>query len=165
MPEDGGAVPLTEVPPLVFSEVMRDADLAVGVASIGLDQEALAGHEDYWRDVRLRRRSARPPRPGATCSPGCCPASRSPTGWNWPTASCGCAATCAPTRSTSARATSSWSRNDAYLCIVPERGRDAGQVFLPFEEDGGMLSIILSKAFLLADDTSITDPSITRRLR
>ena len=27
-----------------------------------------------------------------------------------------------------------------------------------------MLSIILSKAFLLADDTAITDPSITRQL-
>ncbi|MEU4231878.1 hypothetical protein AB0F17_46925 [Nonomuraea sp. NPDC026600] len=37
-------------------------------------------------------------------------------------------------------------------------------VFLPFEEDGGMLSIILSKAFLLAADTSITDPSITRQI-
>ncbi|WP_345152974.1 hypothetical protein, partial [Nonomuraea rubra] len=53
--------------------------------------------------------------------------------------------------------------NDAYLCIVPGGGGD--QVFLPFEEDGGMLSVILSKAFLLAADTAITDPSITRQLR
>lgn len=28
-----------------------------------------------------------------------------------------------------------------------------------------MLSIILSKAFLLAADTTITDPSVTRQLR
>ncbi|MFD1935579.1 MULTISPECIES: hypothetical protein [Nonomuraea] len=34
----------------------------------------------------------------------------------------------------------------------------------PFEDDGGMLSVILSKAFLLANDTAITDPTITRRL-
>ncbi|MEQ4724883.1 hypothetical protein [Nonomuraea sp. B19D2] len=54
--------------------------------------------------------------------------------------------------------------NDAYLCIVPDRGRSASSVFLPFEEDGGMLSVILSKAFLLADDTRISDPSITRQL-
>lgn len=31
---------LAEVPPLVLSEVLRDADLAVGVASVGLDQVA-----------------------------------------------------------------------------------------------------------------------------
>ncbi|MFB4275383.1 MULTISPECIES: DUF7737 domain-containing protein [unclassified Nonomuraea] len=52
--------------------------------------------------------------------------------------------------------------NDAYLCIVP--GGAGDQVFLPFEEDGGMLSIVLSKAFLLAADTEITDPSITRQI-
>lgn len=52
--------------------------------------------------------------------------------------------------------------NDAYLCIVPGSGSE--QVFLPFEEDGGMLSVILSKAFLLAADLTITDPSITRQL-
>jgi hypothetical protein len=53
--------------------------------------------------------------------------------------------------------------NDAYLCIVPRGSGD--QPFLPFEENGGMLSIILSKAFLLAADTAITDPSITHQLR
>ncbi|MGW0811175.1 DUF7737 domain-containing protein [Nonomuraea sp. NPDC002799] len=37
-------------------------------------------------------------------------------------------------------------------------------LFLPFEEDG-RLALILSKAFLLANDTAITDPSITRQLR
>ena len=52
--------------------------------------------------------------------------------------------------------------NDAYLCVVPRGSGD--QVFLPFEEDGGMLSIILSKAFLLAADSTITDPSITRQI-
>ncbi len=31
----------------MLSEVMRDADLAVGVTSIGLGQEALGGHEAY----------------------------------------------------------------------------------------------------------------------
>ncbi|PZG20695.1 DUF4132 domain-containing protein [Nonomuraea aridisoli] len=54
--------------------------------------------------------------------------------------------------------------NDAYLCVVPGRDHAAGEVFLPFEEGGGMLSVILSKAFLLAADTAITDPSITRQL-
>jgi hypothetical protein len=52
--------------------------------------------------------------------------------------------------------------NDAYLCIVSTRDPDAG-LFLPFEEDG-RLALILSKAFLLANDTAITDPSITRQI-
>jgi hypothetical protein len=38
-----------------------------------------------------------------------------------------------------------------------------GQVFLPFEED--RLMLILSKAFLLADDARITDPLILAQLR
>ncbi|GAB3900473.1 hypothetical protein GCM10027612_62190 [Microbispora bryophytorum subsp. camponoti] len=53
--------------------------------------------------------------------------------------------------------------NDAYLCIVPRGSGD--RVFLPFEEDGGMLSVIVSKAFLLAADTEITDATITHQIR
>jgi hypothetical protein len=51
---------------------------------------------------------------------------------------------------------------------MPARGAealgDAGNVFLPFEGDS-MLAVILSKAFLLADDTAITDPTITHQIR
>jgi hypothetical protein len=36
-------------------------------------------------------------------------------------------------------------------------------VFLPFEGDGA-LSLILSKAFMLADDRKITDPTIRRQI-
>ena len=57
--------------------------------------------------------------------------------------------------------------NDQYLCIVPGRGdgaaRAAGAVFLPFEGDS-TLSLILSKAFLLAEDAKIKDPSIVRQI-
>ncbi|WP_235994322.1 DUF7737 domain-containing protein [Nonomuraea montanisoli] len=52
--------------------------------------------------------------------------------------------------------------DDAYLCVVP--GGRGDHVFLPFEEDGGMLSVILSKALLLAADSAITDPTITRQI-
>jgi hypothetical protein len=52
--------------------------------------------------------------------------------------------------------------NDAYLCIVSARHPNAG-LFLPFEEDG-RLALILSKAFLLANDTTITDLSIARQI-
>jgi len=56
--------------------------------------------------------------------------------------------------------------NDKYLCIVPKQaaGVDSEQVFLPFEGDN-MLSIILSKALLLAEDTKITDQMILSQIR
>lgn len=56
-----------------------------------------------------------------------------------------------------------------YLCIVPGRSIDSSggkvshRIFLPFEGDG-MLAVILSKAFVLAEDTKITDPTILRQL-
>jgi hypothetical protein len=56
--------------------------------------------------------------------------------------------------------------NDQYLCIVPQRGSAAAgtrDLFLPFEGDG-VLSIILSKAFLLAADSRITDSTILRQI-
>ena len=56
--------------------------------------------------------------------------------------------------------------NDQYLCIVaaPSRGGDVtGKMFLPFEGDN-MLSIILSKAFLLAEDWKITDRTILTQI-
>jgi hypothetical protein len=56
--------------------------------------------------------------------------------------------------------------NDQYLCIVPDRSQklNTENVFLPFEGDNG-LSIILSKAVLLADDDKITDSTITRQIK
>ena len=55
--------------------------------------------------------------------------------------------------------------NDQYLCIVPSRSTadGAADVFLPFEGDA-TLSIILSKAFLLAEDKKIKDETITRQI-
>ena len=56
--------------------------------------------------------------------------------------------------------------NDQYLCIVPDRNqKDHTQsIFLPFEGDTG-LSIILSKAFLLAEDDKIKDPTIVSQIK
>ncbi len=55
--------------------------------------------------------------------------------------------------------------NDQYLCIVPKQSvtEVRERVFLPFEGDA-QLSVILSKAFLLAEDNKITDPSITKQI-
>jgi hypothetical protein len=156
-------VPLTEVPSLVLSEVLRDADLAVGVASVGLDERAAGGHEDYWHSYGFGELTETARTRGdvlARLLPRLKIADRVEL----------------TDRFLRVRGDLRTYRihlgsgnilmepNDAYLCVVPGRDRDAASVFLPFEEDGGMLSVILSKAFLLADDTAITDPSITRQL-
>jgi hypothetical protein len=51
-----------------------------------------------------------------------------------------------------------------YLCIVPDAGKRGERVTLPFKGDG-MLAVILSKAFLLAADREIKDPSILRQIK
>jgi hypothetical protein len=55
--------------------------------------------------------------------------------------------------------------NDQYLCIVPDSYARAStsDLFLPFEGDA-TLSIILSKALLLADDKKIKDPTIVHQI-
>lgn len=53
--------------------------------------------------------------------------------------------------------------NDQYLCIVQDPKGGADNLFLPFEGDA-RLSLILSKTFLLAADTTITDQTIVRHI-
>jgi hypothetical protein len=57
--------------------------------------------------------------------------------------------------------------NGQYLCIVPTSAPTAGnpgtKLFLPFEGDR-TLAIILSKAFLLAEDANIKDPTILHQI-
>src|SRR6185503_12701826 len=61
----GDAVPvaLADIPPLVFSEVMRDVDLFVGVASVGNDPGWADGgpggrYRDYWQEYSFGELSA-----------------------------------------------------------------------------------------------------------
>ncbi|WP_066364007.1 DUF4132 domain-containing protein [Herbidospora mongoliensis] len=152
-------VPVTEVPALDLSEALRDADLAVGVTSTGLDPE---GEGDYWRSygfgdlaesARIRRDALTRLLPRLAIADRCVLTDRF-------------LAVRGELRTYKIHLGSGnilMEPNDAYLCIVPTGGGD--RVFLPFEEEGGMLSIVLSKAFLLAADTGITDPSITRQIR
>ena len=53
--------------------------------------------------------------------------------------------------------------NDQYLCIVKAGRSSADKVLLPFEGDK-TLAVILSKAFLLAADTKITDETILSQI-
>lgn len=157
--------PLTEVPPLVFSEAMRDVDLFVAVSSITSYPEWAANRPDQLRDY-WETGSFGPLAPSAEVRRDALSRLIGRTA---------IAERCMVTdrflvvrgdlRTYKIHLGSGnilMEPNDAYLCIVSARDPHAGP-FLPFEEDG-RLALILSKAFLLANDTAITDPSITRQI-
>lgn len=164
--EDGPA-PLERVPPLVLSEAMRDVDLAIGVASIAADPEwALRGerhHLDYWRrtafgdlteSAETRRDALRRLVPRLRIADRLEVTDRFLR----------VRGDLRTYRIHLGSANILMEPDDSYLCVVDARG-GTDALYLPFEDDGGRLSLILSKAFLLAADTEITDPAIVRQIR
>ncbi|MCR5890003.1 DUF4132 domain-containing protein [Hymenobacter sp. J193] len=163
-------VPLPDVSPLAFSEVMRDVDLFVGVASVGNDPQwrdngGLAQFRTYWEsysfgdlsEVAKTRKLAL-----ERLVPRLKIGKVSEIKGNFLEVK--------GHRHVYKIHLGSgnilMAPNDQYLCIVPDRsGKTLGttDVFLPFEGDA-VLSIILSKALLLMDDDKITDETILRQL-
>ncbi|MBX3419782.1 MAG: DUF4132 domain-containing protein [Pirellulaceae bacterium] len=162
-------VRLEQIPPLVFSEIMRDVDLFVGVASVGNDPNWSDGgpggaYREYWQSYSFGELSATAQTrrallerliPRLKIADRCTLAERF-------------LIVRGSIRTYKIHLGSGnilMEPNDQYLCIVPKQTvSGTGKVYLPFEGDG-MLSIILSKAFLLADDQKITDSTITSQLR
>ena len=157
---------LSDVPPLVFTETMRDVDLVVGVSSIGADPEWTdrgdRRFENYWNaygfgdlgpGADVRREVLQRLLPMLAISDRCTLGDRF-------------LHVRGDLREYKIHLGSGnilMSPNDQYLCIVAARSIQAGKVFLPFDDDR-TLSIILSKAFLLAADAKITDQSIIRQI-
>lgn len=163
---------LVDVPAIVLSEMMRDVDLFIGVASIGndptwQDQGAEIRYVTYWHnyafgDLSTSAESRRDVLarliPRLKIAPQCTLQGRF-------------LVVRGTLRTYKIHLGSSnilMEPNDQYLCIVPARcGVLAGKAdnvgFLPFEGDA-TLSLILSKAFLLANDTQITDLTIRRQI-
>ncbi|NGO80814.1 DUF4132 domain-containing protein [Streptomyces sp. YC504] len=168
--EPVASLPLTDIPPLALSEVLRDVDLFVGVASVGNDPTWQDGgpegrFQEYWSSysfgelnasAETRRRLLTRLIPRLAIADRCTVEGRflhvkgelhtykihlgSGNILRTP--------------------------NDQYLCIVPKgvpAGEPAGTGYLPFEGDR-VLSVILSKAMLLAKDKEITDSTITSQL-
>ena len=160
-------LPLSDVPALPFSEVMRDADLFVGVASVGNDptwQDGGPGGQfaTYWQEYSFGNLSESAKTRHAVIErllPRLKIASRCSLTEKFLVVKGGI-------RTYKIHLGSGnilMEPNDQYLCIVAQRtaATDRNKLFLPFEGDG-TLSIILSKAFLLAEDKKITDETIKR---
>jgi Domain of unknown function (DUF4132) len=163
-------LPLREVPPIVFSEAMRDVDLFVSVTSIGADfvwPDGAPERRDrlgtYWRqawDLPLSG-SAETRRDALDrLIPGLVIADRLSLTERWLVVR----GDLRTYRIHLGSGNILMEPTDTYLCIVPGRGAFGEKVFLPFDDDP-TLSVILSKAFLLARDTKITDRSIVLQIR
>jgi hypothetical protein len=165
--QNGSNLPVASIPPLVFSEAMRDVDLFVGVCSIGNDpnwhDQGETGYGTYWREyafgelsesAKTRREILQRLLPKLKIVNQCRIEDRFLV-------------------VTGRRCTYKihlgsgniqMEPGSRYLCIVPGFGtKGTHPGFLPFEGDH-TLAVILSKAFLLAEDTKITDPMILRQL-
>jgi hypothetical protein len=168
--EPTAPVPLERVPPLVLSEVMRDVDLFVGVGSVGNDPTWQDGgprgrFREYWASYSFGELNATAQTRRETLErllPRLAVGKHASLDGRFLRVR-------GQLRTYKIHLGSGnilMEPNDQYLCIVPKAGDTAlgGDVFLPFEGDR-VLAVILSKALLLAKDTAIADPTITRQIR
>ncbi|MFE5936490.1 DUF4132 domain-containing protein [Streptomyces sp. NPDC056470] len=158
------------VPALVLSESLRDVDLFVAVASIGADPEwrdrgEERAYDGYWQSrsfgeltasARIRRETL------ARLLPRTGIADRAELTDRFLRVRGELRAY----RIHLGSGNVLMEPEDAPLHLGPDPSSQTPEkVFLPFEEDGGMLSVILAKAFLLAADAGITDRTISSRIR
>ncbi len=167
---DGTQLALADVPPLVFSEVMRDVDLFVSVCSVGNDptwtDSGETGSREYWERVSFgelgasaatRREILERLLPKLKIAGQCSLDDRFLV----------VRGRLRTYKIHLGSANIMMEPNNQYLCIVADRKSSAGKsgqdVFLPFEGDN-TLALILSKAFLLAEDDKIKDPTILSQI-
>ena len=157
------------IPPLVLSEILRDVDLFVGVSSVGNNPTWQDGgpdnrYREYWWSygfgelsgtAESRRELLERLIPRLKIAPKCELSGRF-------------LVVKGSLREYKIHLGSGnilMNPNDQYLCIVPtSREETLTGVHLPFDGDR-TLSIILSKAFMLADDANINDATITSQIR
>lgn len=159
---------LVDVPKILFSEALRDVDMFVGVCSIGNDAAWRdGGHQfgqDYWQSYSFGDLSevAKTRKEILT---GILPklkiAKVSHIDGNFLVVKGKIRTYRIHLGSTNIL----MEPNNQYLCIVQDRSSSAGaKLFIPFEGDAG-LSIIISKALLLADDDKISDSTIVSQIK
>ncbi|MEV6332383.1 DUF4132 domain-containing protein [Streptomyces sp. NPDC051909] len=163
-------LPLEQIPDLVLSEVLRDVDLFVGVASIGNDPTWQDGgpegrFQHYWNayafgdlshTAQTRKELLDILLPRLSIAGQCSIDGRFLK----------VRGTLHTYRIHLGSGNILMSPNDTYLCIIPLPGNAPPTygAHIPFEGDR-MLAIILSKAIMLAHDHVITDPAILSQLK
>jgi hypothetical protein len=160
---------VAELPPLVFSEVMRDVDLFVGVCSVGNDPNWHDGGPTgrflhYWGEYAFGDLSATGETRRAVLE-RIIPRLKIAERCSFQDRFLVVKGDLRTYKIHLGSGNILMLPNDQYLCIVPKPSAPfaGSRVFLPFEGDD-MLSVILSKAFLLADETAITDLTILRQI-
>lgn len=164
-------LPLDTIETRLFSEVMRDVDLFVGVCSIGNDpgwQDGglLPDFNNYWQEysfgelganAQIRKEVLEKLIPRLKIAEQCKVRGRF-------------LVVKGKLRTYKIHLGSAnilMEPNDQYLCIVEGRNKkqgDSGKLFLPFEGDH-RLAVILSKAFMLAADEKISDRTIISQIK
>ena len=143
----GEAVALDEVPPVVFSETMRDMDLVVSVAHVGgVDPEA--SHSTVEMRTAIAKELLMLLRLSNVAFVG-----------------------------NHAKIQGSLSNYSVHMgsgvvhaegsgmiAVLPVHSQARGRIFLPFADDDPKTAEIMSKIIMLSDDKKIKDPSILRQI-
>lgn len=161
---------LINIPKVLFSEVMRDVDLFVGVASVGndptwQDSGGVPAYRDYWQSYSFGELTE-VAKTRKEILEGLIPRLKIAKVASIKDKFLVIRGKLRTYKIHIGSTNILMEPNDQYLCIVPDRSKKGASenLFLPFEGDNG-LSIILSKAFLLVDDDKITDSTITSQIR
>jgi hypothetical protein len=165
---DAEPLPLSEIPPLVFSEVMRDVDFFVGVASVGNDPAWSDGgtegrYQNYWQSYSFGELNASA-KTRKEVLERLVPRLKIASRCSFIDKFLIIKGSLRTYKIHLGSGNILMEPNDQYLCIVPRQGAVEDEaVLLPFEGDR-TLSVILSKAFMLADDARIKDSTITSQI-
>uniref|UniRef100_UPI0028D55FD2 DUF4132 domain-containing protein n=1 Tax=Capnocytophaga gingivalis TaxID=1017 RepID=UPI0028D55FD2 len=145
--KDGKEVPMKEINPVIFSEVMRDVDLVVSVAHVGgVDPEA--SHSTMQMRAALARESARLFKLTNVEVKERYILVKGKLGEYSIHLGSGMV-----------------SRGGLQLSILAVQSQHRGRVFLPFVDDDPKSAEIISKMRLLAEDDKIKDPTILRQIK
>ena len=163
-------IPLAQIDPMVFSEIMRDADLFVGVSSVGNDPNWLDGgrnetQQNYWGSYSFGDLNASA-QTRKTILERLVPKLKIASACSFEDKFLIVQGKRHGYKIHLGSGNILIMPQDKYLCIVPAQAqldKASDKIFLPFEGDR-ILSVILSKAFLLAADDKITDTTILRQL-
>lgn len=140
-------VPFEEVPPILFSETMRDIDLVVSVAHVGgVDPEA--SHSTVEMRVAIATELTK---------------LLKLTNVTWVGSHARIAGTLA-NYSVHMGSGVVHAEGKGMLAILPVHSQARGRIFLPFADDDPKTAEIMSKIVLLAEDKKLKDPSILSQL-